>query len=103
GGLPSWQCYIGRCAGRRDATEESKNRRLPVTTAVMSMVSLYVIEWTTHIYSIHNEFQWTLYEDPAIRTVIPDEFLQNLNVWHAKVALINYATVEMHQSDRVLR
>ncbi|KAG8501066.1 hypothetical protein CXB51_003127 [Gossypium anomalum] len=49
------------------------------------------------------EFQWTPYEDPAIRTVIPYEFLQNLNVWHVKVPLVNYATVEMHQSDRVLR
>ncbi|KAG8472751.1 hypothetical protein CXB51_034638 [Gossypium anomalum] len=42
-------------------------------------------------------------EDPAIRAVILDEFLQNPNAWHVKVALVNYATVEMHQSDRVLR
>ncbi|XP_052478827.1 protein MAIN-LIKE 1-like [Gossypium raimondii] len=49
------------------------------------------------------QFQWTPYEDPTIQTVIPDEFLQNPNAWHAKVALISYATVEMHQSDRVLR
>ncbi|MBA0878621.1 hypothetical protein Goshw_001471, partial [Gossypium schwendimanii] len=48
-------------------------------------------------------FQWTPYEDPAIRAVIPYEYLQNPNAWHVKVALINYATVEMHQSDRVLR
>ncbi|KAG8480961.1 hypothetical protein CXB51_025650 [Gossypium anomalum] len=45
----------------------------------------------------------TPYEYPAIRAVIPDEFLQNPNAWHVKVALVNYATVEMHQSDRVLR
>ncbi|KAG8478863.1 hypothetical protein CXB51_028709 [Gossypium anomalum] len=45
----------------------------------------------------------TPYEDPAIRAVIPDEFLQNPNAWHVKVTLVNYATVEMHQSDRVLR
>ncbi|KAG8482333.1 hypothetical protein CXB51_027309 [Gossypium anomalum] len=49
------------------------------------------------------QFQWTLYEDPAIPGVIPDEFLQNPNAWHVKVTLVNYATVEMHQSDRVLR
>ncbi|KAK5812677.1 hypothetical protein PVK06_028115 [Gossypium arboreum] len=49
------------------------------------------------------EFQWTPYEDPAIQAVISDEFLQNPNVWHVKVPLVNYATVEMHQSDRVLR
>ncbi|MFQ6653766.1 hypothetical protein Gotur_024999, partial [Gossypium turneri] len=48
-------------------------------------------------------FQWTPYEDSAIRAVILEEFLQNRNAWHAKVALINYTTVEMHQSDRVLR
>ncbi|KAG8501488.1 hypothetical protein CXB51_004002 [Gossypium anomalum] len=39
-------------------------------------------------------------EDLTIRAVIPDEFLQNPNVWHVKVPLVNYATMEMHQSDR---
>ncbi|MBA0875575.1 hypothetical protein Goshw_003335, partial [Gossypium schwendimanii] len=48
-------------------------------------------------------FQWTPYKDPAIRAVIPDEFLQNRIAWHVKVALINYGTMEPHQSDRVLR
>ncbi|KAK5812631.1 hypothetical protein PVK06_028067 [Gossypium arboreum] len=48
------------------------------------------------------EFQWTPYEDPTIQAVILDEFFQNPNVWHVKVPLVNYATVEMHQSDRVL-
>ncbi|MBA0873476.1 hypothetical protein Goshw_002667, partial [Gossypium schwendimanii] len=42
-------------------------------------------------------FQWTPYEDPTIRVVIPDEFFQNLNIWHVNVTLVNYATVEMHQ------
>ncbi|MBA0869390.1 hypothetical protein Goshw_027702 [Gossypium schwendimanii] len=28
--------------------------------------------------------------------VILDEFFQNLNIWHVKVPLVNYATVEMH-------
>ncbi|MBA0676949.1 hypothetical protein Goari_018384, partial [Gossypium aridum] len=41
--------------------------------------------------------------DPVIRAVILDEFFQNLNIWHVKVPLVNYATVEMHQKDRVLR
>ncbi|MBA0817681.1 hypothetical protein Gohar_021403, partial [Gossypium harknessii] len=45
----------------------------------------------------------TPYEDPAIRAVIPDEYLQNPNTWHVKVALVNYATVEIHQLNRVLR
>ncbi|KAG8472164.1 hypothetical protein CXB51_036874 [Gossypium anomalum] len=49
------------------------------------------------------QFQWTPYKNPAIRAVIPDELFQNPNVWHVKVPLKNYAIVEMHQSDRVLR
>ncbi|MBA0848421.1 hypothetical protein Goshw_001932 [Gossypium schwendimanii] len=48
-------------------------------------------------------FQWTPYDDPVIRAVILDEFFQNLNICHVKVPLVNYATVEMHQKDRVLR
>ncbi|KAL1157525.1 hypothetical protein V6Z11_A08G161100 [Gossypium hirsutum] len=51
----------------------------------------------------NNEFQWTPYEDPAIRAVISDEFFQNPNIWYVKVPLVNYAIVEMHQLDRVLR
>ncbi|MBA0875807.1 hypothetical protein Goshw_027220 [Gossypium schwendimanii] len=45
----------------------------------------------------------TPYKDLEIRAVIPDEFFQNLNNWHVKVPLVNYATVEMYQIDRVLR
>ncbi|MFQ6627395.1 hypothetical protein Gotur_005358, partial [Gossypium turneri] len=41
-------------------------------------------------------------QDSAIRAVIPDEFFQNSNIWHVKVPLVNYATVEIHQTDRVL-
>ncbi|KAG8478972.1 hypothetical protein CXB51_028855 [Gossypium anomalum] len=46
-------------------------------------------------------FQWTPYKDPTIRAVIPDEFLHNPNIWHVKVLLVSYATIEMHQTDRV--
>ncbi|KAG8489568.1 hypothetical protein CXB51_017750 [Gossypium anomalum] len=49
------------------------------------------------------QFQWTPYKDPTIQAVIPDEYLQNSNAWHVKVPLVNFAIVEMHQSDRVLR
>ncbi|MBA0665997.1 hypothetical protein Goklo_002455, partial [Gossypium klotzschianum] len=49
------------------------------------------------------QFQWTPYEVSTIRVVIPDEFFQNLNIWHVKVLLVNYATVKMHQTDKVLR
>ncbi|MBA0878539.1 hypothetical protein Goshw_007525, partial [Gossypium schwendimanii] len=38
------------------------------------------------------QFQWTPYEDPAIRAVILDECFQNLNAWHVKVPLVNFAT-----------
>ncbi|KAH1091182.1 hypothetical protein J1N35_018439 [Gossypium stocksii] len=50
-----------------------------------------------------SEFQWTPYEDPTIRVVIMEEFFQNPNIWHVKVPLVNYAIIEMHQTDRVLR
>ncbi|MBA0696194.1 hypothetical protein Goari_002770 [Gossypium aridum] len=49
------------------------------------------------------QFQWTPYEDLAIRAVILDEFFPNPNIWHVKVPLVNYDTVEMHQTDRLLR
>ncbi|KAH1097795.1 hypothetical protein J1N35_014716 [Gossypium stocksii] len=49
------------------------------------------------------QFQWTPYKDPAIWAIIPDEFFQNPNIWHVKVSLVNYATVEIHQTNRVLR
>ncbi|MBA0838197.1 hypothetical protein Goarm_010276 [Gossypium armourianum] len=47
--------------------------------------------------------QWSKAQDPTIRAVIPDKFFQNLNIWHVKGPLVNYATIEMHQTDRVLR
>ncbi|MBA0864823.1 hypothetical protein Goshw_006468, partial [Gossypium schwendimanii] len=43
----------------------------------------------------------TPYEDLIIQVVILDEFFQNLNIWHVKVTLVNYATVEMHQTESV--
>ncbi|MFQ6663179.1 hypothetical protein Gotur_030796 [Gossypium turneri] len=49
------------------------------------------------------QFQWTPYEDLAIRAVILDEFFQNPNILHVKVPFVNYATIEMHQMDKVLR
>ncbi|MBA0878068.1 hypothetical protein Goshw_006654, partial [Gossypium schwendimanii] len=48
-------------------------------------------------------FQWTPCEDPIIRAVILDKYFQNPNSWHVKVPLVNFVTVEMYQSDRVLR
>ncbi|KAG8486601.1 hypothetical protein CXB51_020080 [Gossypium anomalum] len=42
------------------------------------------------------QFQWTPYEDPAIRAVIPDEYLQNPNVWHVKV-LDDHHKIDLRQ------
>ncbi|KAK5818647.1 hypothetical protein PVK06_023590 [Gossypium arboreum] len=68
---------------RGDATEQSQNKRLPITTAIMGTVSLSIFMSSSGppIYiSTHNEFQWTPYEDQKIWAVILDEFLQNPNV-----------------------
>ncbi|KAK5794448.1 hypothetical protein PVK06_035674 [Gossypium arboreum] len=48
------------------------------------------------------QFQWTPNEDSTIQAVIPDEIFQNSNIWHVKVPLVNYAIVEMQQSDKLL-
>ncbi|MFQ6653844.1 hypothetical protein Gotur_025051 [Gossypium turneri] len=44
-----------------------------------------------------------LYFDPRLQACIPFEFLVNPNIWHVKVSLVVYATVKMHESDRVIR
>ncbi|MFQ6621812.1 hypothetical protein Gotur_002274 [Gossypium turneri] len=49
------------------------------------------------------KFEWTPYEDLAIREVILEEFFVNPNIWHVKVPLVVYATVEMHKTDKVLQ
>ncbi|KAH1055977.1 hypothetical protein J1N35_034042 [Gossypium stocksii] len=49
------------------------------------------------------EFEWTPYDEPTIRAVILNEYFQNPNAWHVKLPLVSYATVEILQSDRVLR
>ncbi|KAK5845145.1 hypothetical protein PVK06_001299 [Gossypium arboreum] len=65
----------------------------------MGSVSFFIItsssEPPIYIFT-YNEFQWTPYKDLTIQAVIPDEFFQNPNIWHVKVPLVNYATVEMH-------
>ncbi|KAG8493589.1 hypothetical protein CXB51_011762 [Gossypium anomalum] len=42
------------------------------------------------------QFQWTPYDDPAIQTVIPDEYLQNPNTWHVKV-LDDHHKIDLRQ------
>ncbi|MFQ6655715.1 hypothetical protein Gotur_026145 [Gossypium turneri] len=53
---------------------------LPITTTIIGSVLLFIFTSSSEppIYiHTHNEFQWTPYEDPIIRAVIPDEFFQN--------------------------
>ncbi|KAG8492841.1 hypothetical protein CXB51_010076 [Gossypium anomalum] len=106
---------------RGDATEQSQNRRLPIIIAIMGTVSLFIFMSSSRppIYiSTNNEVEpfgelcrntylsrrYTASIRPTIGSrIIPGEFLQNPNVWHVEVPLVNYATMEMHQSDRVLR
>ncbi|KAK5836149.1 hypothetical protein PVK06_011905 [Gossypium arboreum] len=51
----------------------------------------------------HAQFEWTPYFDMIIQECILSEFLVNPNIWHVKVPLVMYATVEMYESDRLLR
>ncbi|KAG8472750.1 hypothetical protein CXB51_034645 [Gossypium anomalum] len=39
------------------------------------------------------QFQWTPYEDPAIRAVISEEFFQNPNIWYVNVPLSEYIKI----------
>ncbi|MBA0868778.1 hypothetical protein Goshw_018619 [Gossypium schwendimanii] len=43
------------------------------------------------------------YKDPTPPECIPSKLLVNPNIWHVKLTLVVYATVEMHESNRVLR
>ncbi|KAG8480406.1 hypothetical protein CXB51_025084 [Gossypium anomalum] len=126
-----WNIVPGDVRG--NAIEQSQNRRMPITTTIMGTVLLSIFTSSSEppIYILSNnenhsasyvriptslediqllldqrseaQFQWTPYEDSAIWAVISDEFFQNLNIWHVKVPLVNYAIVEMHRSDRVLQ
>ncbi|KAH1120744.1 hypothetical protein J1N35_003904 [Gossypium stocksii] len=49
------------------------------------------------------EFVWMPYANPRIQECIPVEFLANRNIWYVKVPLIVFATVEIHESNRVMR
>ncbi|MBA0877511.1 hypothetical protein Goshw_000350, partial [Gossypium schwendimanii] len=46
------------------------------------------------------KFVWMLYTDPKIQECVLDELLANRSIWHVKVALMNFAMVEMQESDR---
>ncbi|MBA0713866.1 hypothetical protein Golax_012869, partial [Gossypium laxum] len=109
--LSSRRTQLGvRCVGdivprdvSGDATRKNQNWWLSFTTTIMGLIPISIVtsssELLVYIFT-RNKFEWTPYEDPIIREVIPDEFLVNPNVWHVKVPLVVYATVEMHETDR---
>ncbi|MBA0635990.1 hypothetical protein Godav_029203 [Gossypium davidsonii] len=61
--------------------------------------------WTRYvgIPTALEDIQLLLDQQSEAQAVISDEFFQNSNICHVKVPLVNYATVEMHQTNRVLR
>ncbi|MBA0730251.1 hypothetical protein Golax_023325, partial [Gossypium laxum] len=88
---------------------------LPVDRSVLTG-SIQSVDWGAICYDILDTFQEPKNNSTKVERiryarayildiigVIPDEFFQNSNIWHVKVPLVNYATVEMHQTDRVLR
>ncbi|KAL4308236.1 hypothetical protein GQ457_01G028200 [Hibiscus cannabinus] len=51
----------------------------------------------------NDEFVWTPYADPEILNCVPTHIFQGAQVWMSTVPLINYAVIEWHPVDRVLR
>ncbi|KAG8493073.1 hypothetical protein CXB51_010382 [Gossypium anomalum] len=121
GGLPCCRHCTERCVGRRNQIKSKSEVASHCYNLGLDFAfHFYVVEWNhlliyggipialediRHLLDqqLEAHFQWTPYEDPAIRAMIPDEFLQNPNMWHVRVTLVNYTTVEMHQTNRVLR
>ncbi|MBA0709567.1 hypothetical protein Golax_024595 [Gossypium laxum] len=50
-----------------------------------------------------DEFVWMPYANPRIQECLLDEFLANHRIWHVKVPLIMFATVEIHEFNRVIQ
>ncbi|KAK5842061.1 hypothetical protein PVK06_004389 [Gossypium arboreum] len=55
------------------------------------------------IYNFVLQFVWMPYTDLRIQECVLEEFLANRSIWHVKVSLIVFATVEMHKFNRVMR
>ncbi|KAF7824151.1 serine/threonine-protein phosphatase 7 long form-like protein [Senna tora] len=49
------------------------------------------------------DIDWTPYSSMLERGQIPNEYLQDSDIWHASIPLLNFALVEWQHSDRVLR
>ncbi|MBA0763634.1 hypothetical protein Gotri_013060 [Gossypium trilobum] len=46
---------------------------------------------------------WMPYANPRIQECLIDEFLANHRIWHVKVSLIMFATVEIHEFNRAMQ
>ncbi|MBA0729917.1 hypothetical protein Golax_025873 [Gossypium laxum] len=99
----SWQTYLGVYRVfdivQRDVSSDNKIKsKLEVASHCYNIgsVSLSIFMSSSEPPVYIPTFNETPYEDPANWSVILDEFLQNPNIWHVRVPLINYATVEMH-------
>ncbi|KAG8491652.1 hypothetical protein CXB51_014931 [Gossypium anomalum] len=49
------------------------------------------------------DFKWMSYAETDIISCIPPEVLENREMWDAKVSLVVHTTIEIHESDQVLR
>ncbi|MBA0854102.1 hypothetical protein Goshw_025964 [Gossypium schwendimanii] len=84
---------------------------LTISFTSLSRLSLYIpahnkVEpWAKLCGTVRGASRYTAYVRSMIesRACIPSNFLVNPNIWHVKVSLVVYATMEMHKSDRVLR
>ncbi|MBA0849550.1 hypothetical protein Goshw_017386 [Gossypium schwendimanii] len=45
------------------------------------------------------DFEWMQYFESKIQECIPTDSFANCNIWHVKMPLIVFATVEMHEFD----
>ncbi|KAK5825294.1 hypothetical protein PVK06_020109 [Gossypium arboreum] len=55
-----------------------------------------------HDWAYFLMFGWKSYGDPTISECILSKLLVNPKIWHVKVSLVMYATMEMHELNRVL-
>ncbi|KAL4318916.1 hypothetical protein GQ457_18G010750 [Hibiscus cannabinus] len=51
----------------------------------------------------NDEFMWTPYDDTKVSICVPPEIFQGAHVWMPIVPFINYAVVEWHLVDLVMR
>ncbi|KAL4296680.1 hypothetical protein GQ457_12G018070 [Hibiscus cannabinus] len=73
-------------------------------SSLLTRVGLSDCQWDFRLLIDKNdEFVWTPYNDLDISTCVPPEIFQGAYIWMSTVPLINYAVVEWHHVDRVMR